>query len=139
MNSTLVARIFRAWLACHFALVGFGLLLMVGVASASSFGSSRVPLGFSSMSTFYVLLMVVFVFAAIHVIALVSILKRNTRANLIAAGTCLLGLLLHASYTIVVRRMSQVDVAYSTLLGIELILLFVPTVRAEFGPRVKTA
>jgi hypothetical protein len=136
---TVVGKFLRGWLACQFALVGFGLWLMVGVAFVSSLGSSRVPLGLSSIGMYYGLLSGCFAFGAIHVIALVGILKRNTWAQLLAVGTCFLGIVVPASFAITARNISQVEVAYSTLLCIELILLFVPVVRAEFGPRVNAA
>jgi hypothetical protein len=139
VDTTIGGRIFRGWLAFQFALIGFGLVLMVGIAFVSSLGSSRVPLGLSSMSVFYVLLSACFVFAAIHVIAFLGILRRARRAQLVAASTCFLALVVPATYAIVARRMRQVDVAYSTILGIELILLFMPAVRDEFGPRINTA
>jgi hypothetical protein len=139
MDTTVAAKVFRLWLACQFALVGFGLLLMVGIASIANIRSSQLPLGLSSTRMLYVLFSVVLAFAAIHVIAFFSILRRSARAHLVAAGTCLLALLVSATGPTIIGRASQVDVAYSTLLGIELILLFVPAVRAEFGPRVKIA
>jgi len=139
MNLKFAAKFFRVCLLFQFAVIGVGGLVMLAVIFVSNLRTTRIPLGLHSREQFFGLLCAFFVFALLHLVALIALVRRFSWASSIVAVACAIGLSLHITYAALFTRPSSTDLAYSALLAIELVLLFLPSIRSELGTRMSAA
>lgn len=133
MDLRLAAKLFRWWLLFQFAAMGFGVVALEIAAYAGWGAKITIPGGAAS------LLLMIFAFSFVNVVAFVAIAKRASWAAGIAMLACLLTFSRYVLYGIYTKRFGGMHLFYTALLGIEMILMLLPTIKAELKTKVRVA
>lgn len=133
MDLRLAAKLFRWWLLFQFAVMGFGVIALEVAAYAGLVPKITIPGGAGS------LLLMIFAFPFVNAVAFVAIAKRASWTAGIAMLACLLTFSRYVLYGIYTRRFGGTHLFYTSLLGIEMILMLLPTIKTELRTKVRAA
>src|SRR5690242_3116797 len=133
MDLRIAAKLFRWWLLFQFAAMGFGVIALEIAAYAGLVPKMTMPGGAAS------LLFMIFAFPLVNAVAFVVIANRASWAAGIAMLACLLTFSRYVLYGIYTKRFDGTHLFYTALLGIEMILMLLPTIKTELRTKVRVA
>src|SRR5258708_38654503 len=123
MDLRLAAKLFRWWLLFQFGVMGFGVIALA-IAAYAGFGARiAIPEGAAGV------LLMIFAFPLVNAVACAAIAMRTSWAAGIAMLACLFTFSRYVLYGMYTRRFGGTHLFYTTLLGIEMILMLSPTIK----------